>query len=136
MTKPLLPQHSRYDFVPLTEVLLGKHSHLGNVASCDVADRRPQLRYAFARKPIEDTVPFPPRPRQSGLRKQAQMMRRCRDALPHLRGDLFYRPFALCQHIHDLRAPSVPERGRHRRKRIEKGTLRRAIAHKIKLVFE
>jgi len=42
----------------------------------------------------------------------------------------------LRQHVDDLGPPPAPERGRHRRKRIEQGGLRDAITHKFKLSFE
>jgi hypothetical protein len=106
------------------------------MAHGDVANRHPQLRHPLARKPVEDAVALAPRAREPGLCKQTQVMRGGCDALTHLGGDLVDRPLALCQHIHDLRAPPVPKRPRHRRKGVEQGTLRRSITHKIKLTFE
>jgi hypothetical protein len=57
------------------------------------------------------------------------MLRRVRDALRDLSGELVDRAFPLSKHVNDLSASPVPERTRYRGLSVEQGCFRGAARH-------
>src|ERR1051325_7126509 len=72
------------DPVPLAEVLVREHAHLGYVPDSDVADSRPQVANPLARQTVEDPRPLATRAHQTRPCKYLKMLRRVRDALRDL----------------------------------------------------
>src|SRR5205823_14213101 len=58
------------------------------VAGRDLTDGRPQVCDPLARKPVDDSRPFPPRANQPGPREHVEMLGGVRDALRDLVRDL------------------------------------------------
>lgn len=64
------------------------------------------------------------------------MVRRGRDALPDLGGDLVHGAFALGEQIDDLGAAPASESRCDGRERVEQGSFGRSSVHELKLSFE
>src|SRR5262249_11920627 len=118
------------------EIFAGEHGHLRDVPCSDIANRRPEIGDALARKPVEDPIALSARSRQARSSEQTEMVRGRRDALPDLAGDVLDGTLALRQHVADLAPPAVSQSRSHRGLRIEQGVLRCPSAHKFKLTFE
>ena len=110
----------RLDAVALAEVRLGEPLEPGDVRGSDVAQRRQQLGDPVAREPVVDAGAVAAGRDEPGAGHRPQVMRRVRDALVDLVGDLLDRPLALREHVDDLapasarRAPSRSRRSRRR----------------------
>ena len=117
------------DPVPPAEVLVCEHADLGQMTNGDLADRRPELGDLIAREPVDHPRSLAARTHEPCAREDLQVLRRVRDRLRDLIGDLLDRPLALREHVDDLRAPPAAERLRNRRQAVEQGRLRLATCH-------
>src|SRR5262245_13391849 len=95
------------DFAAVSQILVGEDADLGDMAGCDVADRRPQVADPVTREPVVDTGAIAAGAHDPAAGQHLEVLRGVGDALPDLAGELFYRPLALSEHVDDLGAASV-----------------------------
>ena len=106
------------------------------MAGRDLTDGRPQVCDPLARKPVDDSRPFPPRANQPGPREHVEMLGGVRDALRDLVRDLLDGTLTLRQQVDDLRPAAATQRLCCGCERIEQRRLRRGTCHVFKLSLE
>ena len=107
----------------VAEIRLGQHLDGRDVLGRDVAHCHPEVHHSPARRAVKDTRTIATAAHEPSLREDLQVLRRIRDALTDLCGDLVDRTFALRQHVDDLGAPAIAERLRHRCERANSSSL-------------
>jgi hypothetical protein len=117
--------------IALAQVLVRKNGDLGHMSGGNLSHRSPQLTDTIARQAVIDARSIPPRAEKTRLHQHLKMLRGVRNALRDLNREFVDRPLALREHIDDLRTPTVPERPRHRRLRVEQSHLRRTARHRL-----